>query len=166
MLGDADVVGGLYRDPYKIRIPIEEFEDHEVTFMCPDHFHLVGLSKTEVKGYFGRQAPADWNEETHPYFGKLLTYRELEEGFLELKIDVYLNEKEKRNDWYRYVEAQIWADPEELRSRFPDWIEVDPEPWSHDKVTHLQNFKQRRQKASQINSVPAAGRNPHNPSSS
>lgn len=52
VLGDADVVGGLYRDPYKLRIPIEEFEEHEVTFMCPDHFHLVGLSKIEVKQSF------------------------------------------------------------------------------------------------------------------
>lgn len=145
VLGDADVVGGLYRDPYKIRIPIEEFGEHEITFMCPDHFHLVGLSNIEVKEYFGFQAPDGWNEETHPYFGKLLTYEELEEGFRELKIDLYLNERAQRNDWYRYVEAHIWADPEDLRSRFRDWIEVDPEPWSDGKVTHLQNFKHIQQ---------------------
>lgn len=157
VLGDADVVGGLYRDPYKIRIPLEEFAEHEVTFMCPDHFHLVGLSKIKVPKYFGFQAPSDWNEKKHPYFGKLLTFSELKEGFYKLKIDGYLNEGRRRNDWYRYVEAQIWANPEELRARYSDRIEVAPEPWSEDKMTHLQNYKQRRQNKSVL-STPAAVR--------
>ncbi len=141
VLGDADVVGGLYRDPHKIRIPIEEFEEHELTFMCPDHFHLVGLSGIEMKNHFGLQAPKDWSEEEYPYFGKLLTYRELEERLHELKIDKFVDEGKRTNYWYRYVEAQIWAEPEDLRSRFNDWIEVDPEPWSFSTITHLQNYK-------------------------
>ena len=147
VLGDSDVVGGLYRDPYKVRIPIEELEPHEVTFMCPDHFHLVGLSKIDVKQFFGMQAPDGWDEESHPYFGKLLTYVELVERFSELKLDTYLEERIERNDWYRYIEAQIWADPEDLRSRFCDWVEVHPEPWSSYTVTHLQNYKQRAEQA-------------------
>lgn len=145
-LGDADVVGGLYRDPYKVRIPIEYFSESEVTFMCPDHFHLVGLSKMETKRYFGYQPPEDYNEKTYPYFGKLLTYDELGARLSELKIDDYLAENKRTNHWYRYVEAQVWADPAEMRSRFKNWIEVDPESWTHDGVTHLQNYKKLRQK--------------------
>jgi len=145
VLGDSDVVGGLYRDPCKIRIPIKEFADHQITFMCPDHFHLVGLSKFEVKKHFGFQTPDDYSENTYPYFGKLLTFDELEADFQELKIDEYLTERKRSNNWYRYVEAQIWADPNNLKSRFTDWIEVEPEPWSDGKMTHLQNYKKIRQ---------------------
>ncbi len=130
VLGDSDVVGGLYRHPHKIHFPIEAFEEHEITFMCPDHFHLVGLSKAKVERYFGFQPPPDYDEERYPYFGKLLTFSELKEQYRELKIDSYLDERKAKNDWYRYVEVQIWSNPEELRSRFTDWIEVDPEPWS------------------------------------
>jgi len=144
VLGDADVVGGLYRDPHKIRIPIDAFENHELTFMIPDHFHLVGLSKKEVKKSFGMPMPSDYTEEKYPYFGQLLTFDELEERYYDLKIDGYLGERNRSNCWYRYIEAQIWANPEDLRSRFSDWIEVDPEPWSDGKVTHLQNYKQIR----------------------
>ena len=149
VLGDADVVAGLYRDPHKISIPIEEFEEHELTFMCPDHFHLVGLSNIEVKNHFGLQAPEDYNEEEYPYFGKLLTYIELKEQFHELKIDLFLDENMRTNYWYRYVEAQIWADPQDLRSRFTDWTEVDPEPWSSSTITYLQNYKDISRRTSQ-----------------
>ncbi len=45
VLGDADVVGGLFRDPYKIRIPVKNFTSEELTFMFPEHFHLVSLMK-------------------------------------------------------------------------------------------------------------------------
>ncbi|MEM6916279.1 MAG: hypothetical protein AAF491_06890, partial [Verrucomicrobiota bacterium] len=65
-------------------------------------------------------------------------------GIRELKIDTYLAENRKTNHWYRYVEAQVWADPIEMRSRFTDWIEVEPESWTHNGVTHLQNFRDRK----------------------
>ncbi|MCH6256745.1 hypothetical protein MLD52_09315 [Puniceicoccaceae bacterium K14] len=141
VLGDADVIGGLYRDPHKLCIPIEEFEEHEVTFMCPDHFHLVGLSKVKTEKSFGFQVPDDYDQEKYPYFGKLLTYNELHNGIRELKISTYLAERKRSNDWYRYVEAQIWANPNDLSSRYSDWIEVEPEPWSDGRMTHLQNYK-------------------------
>lgn len=144
VLGDSDVIGGLYRDPCKLRIPIDYFSESEVTFMCPDHFHLAGLSERPVRRYFGYQPPEDYCEETYPYFGKLLTYPELKSGIRELKIDAYLAENRKTNHWHRYVEAQVWADPIEMRSRFTDWIEVEPESWTHNGVTHLQNFGDRK----------------------
>ncbi len=140
-LGDSDVVGGLYRDPYKIQIPVDFFEEHELTFMCPDHFHLVGLSEIRPERIFGYQPPQDYNEEKYPYFGKLLTLRELKDSFQDLKIDKYLEAQKNKNCWYRYIEVQIWSNPEALKSRFSDWIEVHPEPWSDGKVTHLQNYK-------------------------
>lgn len=145
VLGDADVVGGLFRDPYKVQIPLDYFSESEITFMCPDHFHLVGLRKANVKRYFGYQPPEDYREKTHPYFGKLLTYQELETRIHELKIDSFLAENRRTNHWYRYVEAQVWADPLDMKSQFDDWMEVDPESWTFNGVTHLQNYKEIEQ---------------------
>ncbi|MGJ8657919.1 MAG: hypothetical protein ACSHX6_15835 [Akkermansiaceae bacterium] len=141
VLGDADVVGGLYRDPYKIHIPLNALESHEVTFMVPDHFHLVGMSEIEVEQSFGVQIPSDYDEDKYPYFGKLLTYSELKEKYEEFKIGEYLENNKKKNHWYRYIEAQIWVKPEELIARFTDQIEVYPEPWTHGYITYLQNYK-------------------------
>ena len=125
--------------------------------MCPDHFHLVGLNKADVKRCFGYQPPEDYREDEYPYFAKLLTYRELEARFRELKIDEYLRENRRTNHWYRYIEAQIWADPREMRARFNNWIEVDPEPWTYDGLTYLQNYKTMRQ-AAHTNPLPAPSR--------
>ena len=102
---------------------------------------MVGLSKMEVRRSFGYQPPKDYNEEEHPYFGKLLTYHELETQLSELKVDEYLTENRRINHWYRYIEAQIWADPRDMMSRFKDLIEVEPESWTYDGVTYLQNYK-------------------------
>lgn len=147
-LGDVDVVGGLYRNPYKIRIPLDYFSDFEVTFMCPDHFPLVRMSDRKVARYFGHPIPKDYTEKKYPYFGKLLTIDELREQNKELEIDKYLENKKKINCWYRYVEAHVWADPQEMRKRFSKWIEVDPEPWSAQNVSFLHNYKNIRQKSS------------------
>ncbi|MCC5790051.1 MAG: hypothetical protein JJT75_10465 [Opitutales bacterium] len=142
VLGDADVVGGLYRDPYKISMPIREFASDEITFMIPDHFHLVSLMKRNGgKKMFGYQLPKDYSETEYPYFGKLLTYEELLEGFDTLKIRQHLDRERTKNNWYRYVETQIWSHPETLKSRFTEWIEVDPEPWTYNGTTYLQNYK-------------------------
>lgn len=144
-LGDADVVGGLYRDPYKVRIPLDYFSDSELTFMCPDHFPLVRMSDRKVKRYFGYPLPKDYTEEKYPYFGKLLTIDELRAQAKALKIDTYLEKNRRTNHWYRYIEAHIWADPQDMRKRFSNWMEVDPEPWSDGRVSYLQNYKKLRQ---------------------
>ncbi len=142
VLGDADVVGGLFRDPYKIRIPVDAFAPEELTFMCPDHFHLVSwMKRGEGMKKFGYQLPEGYTESEFPYFGKLMTYHELRDRLEELKIDRYLETGRRENHWYRYVEAQIWSDPELLRAKFSEWIEVEPEPWTLNGVTHLQNYK-------------------------
>ncbi len=154
VLGEADVVGGLYRDPYKINIPIEEFASDELTFMFPDHFHLVSFMKRGGgRKMFGIQLPADYTEFEFPYFGKLMTYEELREGLYELKIDQRLEVERGKNNWYRYVEAQIWSDPETLRGRFTEWVEVEPEPWTHNGITHLQNYKLLRRGRARYNKL-------------
>ena len=146
VLGDADVVGGLYRDPFKIQISVEGLKPEELTFMCPDHFHLVSLMKGDTGApMFGWQIPEDYSEARHPYFGKLLTYGELIEGFEALKIGEHVRRQQNENGWYRYVEAQIWMDPEVLRAKYGISQEVTPEPWTHDGVTHLQNYKVQNQ---------------------
>jgi hypothetical protein len=149
VLGNADVVGGLYRDPWKIRMPIDEFASHELTFMCPDHFHLVSFMKRSGgKKMFGWQVPKDYCESEFPFFGNLLTYQELHEGLQKLKIDQHLETQRKKNGWYRYVEAQIWTNPEILKNKFADWIEVEPEPWTYNGTTYLQNYKTLNAEAS------------------
>ncbi len=142
VLGDTDVVGGLYRDPYKIQIPVDVFEPGELTFMCPDHFHLVSLMKrSSGKKMFGFQLPEDYSESEYPYFGKLMTYKELVEDFNILKIDQFLEKNRQKNNWYRYVEAQIWSEPEMLRKKYGIEYEVTSEPWTHKGITYLQNYK-------------------------
>ena len=142
VFGDADVVGGLYRDPHKIEIPITAFAKGELTFMCPDHFHLVSfMKKSDDKKLFGMQLPKDYSESKYPYFGKLLTYEELVQNFQKLKIDQHLEKQRNELGWYRYIEAQIWADPEVLRSKYGVPHEVTPEPWTHNGITYLQNYK-------------------------
>ncbi|MDF1756629.1 MAG: hypothetical protein P1U89_27845 [Verrucomicrobiales bacterium] len=132
VLGDADVVGGIYRDPWKIRIPIDQFGPGELTFMHPDHFHLVSfMKKTGGKKSFGFQLPEDYSESKYPYFGKLLTYEELVEDYHRLKIDQHLDRERENNGWYRYVEAQIWSEPETLRSKYDTAYKVTPETWTH-----------------------------------
>ena len=145
VLGDADVVGGLYRNPQKLQIPIEDFDSGELTFMCPDHFHLVSLmNKGFNKKMFGLQLPEDYSESKYPYFGKLLTYEELLENFYELKINQHLDRERKEYGWYRYVEAQIWSEPEALRKTHGVLQALTPEPWTHTraKITFLQNHNQ------------------------
>ena len=142
VLGDADVVGGLYHDPYKIEIPITAFAKGEITFMCPDHFHLVSFMKRrDDKKLFGMQLPKDYSESKYPYFGKLLTYEELIQDFQKLEIDQHLEKQRNELSWYRYIEAQIWSDPQPLREKYPMTQEVTPEPWTHNWITHLQNYK-------------------------
>ena len=143
VFGEADVVGGLFRDPYKIRIPIDEFFPGELTFMCPDHFHLVSFMKRSgTKKLFGMQLPKDYSESEYPFYGKLMTYDELVEDFQKLKIDQHLEKQKKALGWYRYIEAQIWSNPEPLRCKYGTAYEVIPEPWTHNGITHLQNYKQ------------------------
>lgn len=145
VLGSSDVVGGLYRDPYKIELAEGAFRECEVTFMVPDHFHLVSWNNIEPSGNFGWQLPKDYTEEHYPYFGKLLTFDELRRDFRKLKIDQFLETNRSRNYWYRYVEAQIWADPKILNVTENQWQEVTPESWTDSRpslrMTHLQNYK-------------------------
>lgn len=142
VLGNADVVGGLYRDPYKLRISIDEFGPGELTFMCPDHFHLVSwMERGEGTRMFGVQLPKDYTESEYPYFGKLMTYKELVDGFVELKVDQHLERERKNNGWYRYIEAQIWSEPDRILRDHGTPYEVTPEPWTHNGVTYLQNYK-------------------------
>lgn len=133
VLGDVDVVGGLYRDPHKIRIPVEAFGPGELTFLYPDHFHLVSLMKRGGgKRMFGYQLPEDYSEPEFPYFGKLLTYDELVEGYESLKIGQRLERERETNGWYRYVEAQVWSNPERLRRECGSAVKVTPESWTYE----------------------------------
>jgi hypothetical protein len=143
VLGDADVVGGLYRDPYKIKVPTNEFGHGELTFMCPDHFHLVSfMNRNSGTKVFGCQLPEDFSKSEYPYFGKLMTYEELVLGFQKLQLNQYLKRAVEKNSWYRYIEAQIWSEPESLLGKYKILDEVTPEPWTHQGVTHLQNYKE------------------------
>lgn len=157
VLGEADVVGGLYRHPCKMKFPIHEFAPGELTFMCPDHFHLVSFMKRNTgTKTFGCQLPADYSASKYPYFGKLMTYDELVTGFRNLQLDQYLKKAAEENSWYRYIEAQIWAEPESLPGRHRILSEVTPEPWTHQGVTHLQNDKPRAANPPWVTHLPPA----------
>lgn len=130
VLGDADVVGGLYRNPRKIHIDVSLFEESELTFMFPDHFHLVSYYGVDVPRYFGLQIDAFPIPERSRFLGQMYTYSEMQEQIDALLISEHLKRFRDRDFWYRYLEVQVWT--EKLNERFTqdDWISVEPESFS------------------------------------
>lgn len=100
------------------------------------------MGKAAGRRVFGYQPPKDYSESKYPYFGKLMTHAELVEGWSKLKIDKHLERERNRNGWHRYVEAQIWAEPEEIQKKYRHSVEVTPESWTMGDVTYLQNYKE------------------------
>jgi len=116
LLGEFDKTQGLYRNSEKLELAVSEFADHELTFMYPDHAHLIGYYKSDAPSLF-YDLPKNWKEQ--PFWGKLFTYSELVESFEVMGINKMI-ESHKNNDGWAgcYVEAHIWK-----RNIRDTWVE-------------------------------------------
>jgi len=73
-LGSFDKTLTMFRDGRKTTLKIAEFDDHELTFMYPDHSHLTTFYGVDTPHLF-YQPPEDWQNQ--PLWGRLFTFSEL-----------------------------------------------------------------------------------------
>ncbi len=131
VLGDADVIGGLYRNPSKIHIDVDLFDESELTFMFPDHFHLVSYYGVEVPRHFGLQIDSWPDPERSRFLGQMYTYTEMQDQIDSLLISEHLKRFRDRDFWHRYLEVQIWTEKIINLYTQDDWISVTPESFSN-----------------------------------
>ncbi len=103
VLGQFDRTKTMYRDGRSVRIDLSWLSPEAVTFMYPDHFHLV-WSKALVR--------PDFAYVYQPFHELLFTYTELPEAMLTYRIEERISEATRRDMWVSsYIEAHIW-DPD------------------------------------------------------
>lgn len=105
-LGTFDRTLNMFRSGEKIALPISDFELGEITFMYPDHAHLVSLFDVPVPRY-GYQLPEEYQSKR--FFGRIFTHQELVDEYEELAIQKEIESCHSK-DWWAgsYVEAHIW----------------------------------------------------------
>ena len=106
-LGSFDKTLTMYRDGRKTTLEIAEFDDHELTFMYPDHAHLTTFYGADAPHLF-YQPPEDWQNQ--PLWGRLFTFPELRTEYEALGIGNRIQSHLDKDGWAGcYVEAQIWC---------------------------------------------------------
>jgi hypothetical protein len=109
VLGEFDRTMGMYRQGRRIRIDVSLLVPENVTFMYPDHFHLVWS-----KGLFLPETPYCHQ----PFHDLLFTYAELPEAIRTYNLDDRIEEAKRRDMWTgSYIEAHIWDPDIKLRVR-------------------------------------------------
>lgn len=114
VLGEFDKTLAMYRDGQKIRLSIDEFRSDQITFMYPDHSHLVSYSGSLAPKLF-YQLPSDWRHQA--FWGQLFTYQEICDGYSNLGVEDMIQSWTSRDGWAGcYIEAHIWD--RSLRERY------------------------------------------------
>ncbi len=114
LLGSFDKTLTMFREGRKVVLDVDDFEAHELTFMYPDHSHLVSHYGSDAPRLFYQTPPG---LEHLPFWGRLLTYAELRDGYAELGIDRMIARHRERDGWAGcYVEAHLWC-----RDERTDW---------------------------------------------
>jgi hypothetical protein len=103
VLGSFGRTMGMYRHGGSIQISVSLLAPEDLTFMYPDHFHLVWS-----KGLLLPETPYCYQ----PFHDLLLTYAELPEAMRIYSLDARIEEAKRRDMWTcSYIEAHIW-DPD------------------------------------------------------
>jgi hypothetical protein len=103
VLGTFNRTMGMYRHGRSIRISVSLLAPEDLTFMYPDHFHLVW-----GKGLFLPESPYCYQ----PFLELLFPYAELPEAMRIYSLDAHIDEAKRRDRWTcSYIEAHIW-DPD------------------------------------------------------
>ena len=106
LLGSFDKTLTMFREGRKIEINLSEFSKHELTFMYPDHAHLITVCSSEAPALF-YQPPPDWSRES--FWARLFTLEELRQEYSRLGIDKMIQSHKEKDGWAGcYVEAHIW----------------------------------------------------------
>lgn len=106
LLGSFDKTLTMFREGRKITLEVADFEPHELTFMYPDHAHLVSFHGSDAPSIF-YQLPPGW--ESQRFWGQLFTFGELLRDFQEMGIDGMIERHQERDGWAGcYVEAHLW----------------------------------------------------------
>lgn len=110
VLGEFERTASMYRDGRSVRIDVSWFSRDQLTFMYPDHFHLVWS-----KGDFPPPPslfPPPHSYIYEPVHERLFTYDELPEAIRAYSLDTRINRAKKLKMWVSsYIEAHIW-DPD------------------------------------------------------
>lgn len=127
----------MFRKGRKTTLETGDFEEHELTFMYPDHSHLTTVTGVDPPHLF-YQPPENWKED--PLWGRLFTYQELVSEYQDHNIENRIERHKARDGWAGcYVEAHIWcrdqrtkesesgggANPVPLRSTCLDTLTMD-----------------------------------------
>lgn len=106
LLGVFDKTLTMFRDGRKITMEAADFSEHELTFMYPDHAHLVSFHEVDVPRLFYQVPEGEIRE---PFWGELLTWRELAGGYASLGIQPKIEAHLAADGWAGcYVEAHLW----------------------------------------------------------
>ena len=110
VLGDFHEIPGLYANPGSVRIEMADLREDEVTFMYPDHAHLIQFFDHDAPA-FGVPLPENYSEERMPCWGKLFTYQDLHEIHVEYGIKKAIERclNTPGSFVFSYVEAHIWT---------------------------------------------------------
>lgn len=118
LLGSFDKTLTMFRNGRKIILNTEEFQEHELTFMYPDHAHLISYYGSDAPPLFYQPPPSMRHLQ---FWGRLLTYPELINESSALGIDAMIESHLARDGWAGcYVEAHIWC--RDIRA---NWQEQD-----------------------------------------
>ncbi len=111
LLGSFDRTLSMFREGRKIELDVAGFEEFELTFMYPDHAHLLSFYGSEVPRLFYHLPPEGQHR------GKLFTLGELSRSYCEAGIEGMIADHRHRGAWAgSYVEAHFWR-----RSLREDW---------------------------------------------
>lgn len=107
VLGEFDKMLTMFRKGDRIVLNLADFEEHEVTFMYPDHSHLTSFYGAEVPHLFYQLRDTPQNQ---GFRGKLFTFSELSSQITDSGIADSINSHLYQDGWAGcYVEAQIWC---------------------------------------------------------
>ena len=115
ILGSFDRTSTMFRAGRKIELGLEDFREHELTFMYPDHSHLTRHYGLDVPHLF-YQRPEGRMDGT--FWGRLFTFHELREEYETSGIAGFIEQHLEREGWAGcYVEAHIWCRDDRTNNR-------------------------------------------------
>ena len=115
LLGSFDQTLVMFRNGRKLEMKVGDFQDSELTFMYPDHAHLLSFYGSEVPRLF-YDLPQDWQRQR--FWGRMFTFAELCDAYEEMGIEEMIRAHNGRGNWAgSYVEAHLWK--RDLRKSYP-----------------------------------------------
>lgn len=106
LLGTFDKTLTMFREGRKLELKVGDFTDSELTFMYPDHSHLLSVYDSKVPRLFYDLPP---DEAYRGFRGRLFTLAELTRDYRESGIEAMIEEHRSRDAWAgSYVEAHLW----------------------------------------------------------